>query len=74
MAHGANNRYLGQFDRVRHCLRQGMDTAEIAHVLNCSISLVEVYQQVVAEYDGTDTLLRKFIYGPGIDNPIVMIQ
>lgn len=21
--------------------------------------------QVIAEYDGTDTLLRKFIYGPG---------
>ena len=28
--------------------------------------------QVIAEYDGT-TLLRKFIYGPGIDEPICMI-
>jgi RHS repeat-associated protein len=29
--------------------------------------------QVIAEYDGSDTLLRKFIYGPGIDEPICMI-
>ncbi len=30
--------------------------------------------QVIAEYDGNDTLLRKFIYGPGIDEPICMID
>ncbi|MHC4302217.1 MAG: hypothetical protein ACYS7Y_33575, partial [Planctomycetota bacterium] len=30
--------------------------------------------QVVAEYDGSDNLLRKFIYGPGIDEPICMID
>ncbi len=29
--------------------------------------------QVIAEYDDIDTLLRKFIYGPGIDEPICMI-
>jgi RHS repeat-associated protein len=29
--------------------------------------------QVIAEYNGSGTLLRKFIYGPGIDEPIVMI-
>jgi RHS repeat-associated protein len=28
--------------------------------------------QVIAEYDGNDTLLRKFTYGPGIDEPIYM--
>jgi RHS repeat-associated protein len=28
---------------------------------------------VIAEYDGSDTLLRKFVYGPGIDEPICMI-
>jgi len=28
--------------------------------------------QVIAEYDSSDTLLRKFIYGPGIDEPILM--
>ena len=30
--------------------------------------------QVIAEYDGNDTLLRKFIYGPGIDEPIITID
>jgi len=30
--------------------------------------------QVIAEYDGSDNLLRKFVYGPGIDEPICMID
>jgi len=30
--------------------------------------------QVIAEYDGSDTLLRKFVYGPGIDEPVCMID
>jgi len=30
--------------------------------------------QVIAEYDGSDTLLRKFIYGSAIDEPICMID
>ena len=30
--------------------------------------------QVIAEYDVNDTLLRKFVYGPGIDEPICMID
>lgn len=47
----AVDRYLGQFDRVRHCLQQGMNTEEIAHILNCSLSLVEVYQQIDRELD-----------------------
>jgi RHS repeat-associated protein len=29
--------------------------------------------QVIAEYDANDNLLRKFIYGPGIDESIAMI-
>ncbi len=48
----AVDRYLGQFDRVRHCLQQGLDTAEISHILNCSVSLVEVYQQIDKELEG----------------------
>ncbi len=40
------DRYLGQFDRIRHCLQQGLSTMEIAHVLNCGVSLVEAYQQI----------------------------
>jgi RHS repeat-associated protein len=30
--------------------------------------------QCIAEYDGSDTLLRKYIYGPGVDEPICMID
>jgi len=30
--------------------------------------------QVIAEYDGSDNLLRKFVYGPGIDEPICIID
>jgi RHS repeat-associated protein len=29
---------------------------------------------VIAEYDDNDNLLRKFVYGPGIDEPIMMID
>jgi len=29
---------------------------------------------VIAEYDGSNNLLRKFIYGPGIDEPVCMID
>ncbi len=41
-----------------------------------SNTTVYVYDgdQVIAEYDGTGGLLRKFIYGPGIDEPICMID
>jgi DNA-binding CsgD family transcriptional regulator len=35
--------YLGKFDRVRHCLEQGMSPREIAYTLNCSLSLVDQY-------------------------------
>ncbi len=30
--------------------------------------------QVIAEYDGSDNLLRKFVYGPGIDEPVIIID
>ena len=29
---------------------------------------------VIAEYDGNNNLLRKYIYGPGIDQPVCMIE
>ena len=31
-------------------------------------------EQIIAEYDGNDNLLRKFVYGPGIDEPICMLD
>ena len=30
--------------------------------------------QVIAEYDGNNNLLRKYIYGPGVDKPVSMIE
>ena len=48
----AVDRYLGQFDRVRHCLQQGLSTMETAHILNCGVSLVEAYRQIDKELEG----------------------
>lgn len=39
----AVDRYLGQFDRVRHCRRQGMTPEQTAYTLNCSLGLVREY-------------------------------
>lgn len=45
----AVDRYLGQFDRVRHCRTQGMTPAETAYTLNCSRSLVAEYLRIDRE-------------------------
>jgi YD repeat-containing protein len=29
--------------------------------------------KIIAEYDSSETLLKKFVYGPGIDEPICLI-
>jgi len=42
----AVDRYLGQYDRVRHCQLQGMSVAEIAFTLGCSVSLVNEYLEI----------------------------
>jgi hypothetical protein len=46
------DRYLGQFDRVRHCLQQGFSAMETAHILNCGVSLVEAYRQINKDLEG----------------------
>lgn len=48
----AVERYLSQFDRVRHCRQQGMNPEEIAYVLKCSRRLVD-------EYIHIDTMLEQ---------------
>lgn len=40
------DRYLGQYDRVRHCRQQGMNEAESAHILTCTRRLVKEYLQI----------------------------
>ena len=49
----AVDRYLGQFDRVRHCLRQGLSTPQTAYTLNCSVRLVEEYLAIDRELEAS---------------------
>ena len=39
----AVDRYLGQYDRVRHCRLQGLTPEQTAHALGCSVRLVNEY-------------------------------
>jgi hypothetical protein len=39
----AVDRYLGQYDRVRHCRLQGLTPEETAHTLGCGLALVKEY-------------------------------
>src|SRR4029077_19155591 len=48
----AVDRYLGQYDRVRHCRLQGLSPEQTAHALGCSLALVQ-------EYLAIDDLLEK---------------
>ncbi len=48
----AVDRYLGQFDRVRHCRTQGMSVFETAFTLNGSRGLVEEYLRIDRELAG----------------------
>ena len=47
----AVDRYLAQYDRVRHCRLQGLTPEETAHTLNCSIGLVKQYLDIDAELE-----------------------
>jgi DNA-binding CsgD family transcriptional regulator len=42
----AVDRYLAQFDRVRCCRREGMSPQRTAHILSCSLSLVQQYLRI----------------------------
>ena len=48
----AVDRYLGFFDRVRHCREQGMSPEKMAYTLNCSIALVNEYLAIDDELEG----------------------
>jgi hypothetical protein len=49
----AVDRYLGTYDRVRHCRLRGMAPGTIAYTLNCSLALVEEYLAIDRELEGT---------------------
>lgn len=44
-------RYLGQYDRVRHCRLEGMTPVETAHALDCSVWLVKEYLSIDDELE-----------------------
>ena len=48
------------------------DIKDAGDVLVSSTSYLYDGDQVITEYDETDTLLRKYIYGQGIDEPILI--
>ncbi|MBE3040709.1 MAG: DUF1670 domain-containing protein [Chloroflexi bacterium] len=45
--------YLGQFDRVRACLKLGMTPHQAAHILQCSPALVDQYVKIHQELEDT---------------------
>jgi len=47
----AVDRYLGQYDRVRACRKEGMEPERIAYTLNCSLRLVNEYLQLDQELE-----------------------
>lgn len=47
----AVDRYLGQYDRVRHCRLQGMDESQTAYTLGCSLGLVRQYLEIDRELE-----------------------
>jgi len=47
----AVDRYLGQYDRVRHCRLHGMTPRETATVLNCGMALVQQYLAIDLELE-----------------------
>ncbi len=48
----------------------------IAKAIDGDVAVRYLYDGIycIAEYDGDDVLLRKFIYGPGVDQPICMVE
>jgi len=52
----------------------GRRVRKTIHDSQATIHYVYDGDQVIAEYDGSNTLLRRFVYGPGIDEPVCMID
>src|SRR5262249_25167184 len=42
----AVDRYLAQYDRVRHCRLEGLTPEQTAYALNCSVRLVRQYLEI----------------------------
>ncbi len=55
-----------EFDLFGRRIRKTVDGQETEFVYNGF--------SVLAEYDGTGSLIRKYVYGPGIDLPVAMVD
>lgn len=53
------DRYLGQYDRVRHCRLEGLDPTETAHALDCSVWLVNEYLDIDRELETKNACTTK---------------
>jgi len=53
------DRYLGQYDRVRHCRLEGLSARQTAHALACSEWLVQEYLAIDAELDSENGCVDK---------------
>jgi hypothetical protein len=47
----AVDRYLGQFDRVRHCRKHGLSPEQTAYTLSCSLALTKAYLDIDQELE-----------------------
>lgn len=50
----AVDRYLGQYERIRHCRLQGMEADRIAYTLRCNVALVREYMQIDDEMESAN--------------------
>jgi len=48
------DRYLGQYDRVRHCRLEGLSVAQTSHALGCGVRLVEEYLAIDRALEGKE--------------------
>jgi RHS repeat-associated protein len=69
----------GLYPPLRHniplwFLQQRLHGRRIAKVAGSTFKYVYDGDRIIAEYNGMGTLLRKYIYGPGIDEPICMVD
>jgi hypothetical protein len=55
----AVDNYLGTFDRVRHCLEQGLNPTEIAFTLNRGLALVKEYIAIQDELEKSNEKTAK---------------
>jgi hypothetical protein len=53
------DRYLGQYDRVRHCRLAGLTPMETAHALDCRLSLVNEYLMIDSELEDPDACAER---------------